>query len=128
MSIKFERKNSIRDMEILGEKFEVDFSRDEIAIVLAEVSDNMTNIEKGLDIEEGTIKRATTEILEKLKEEARRGINIILNDDTACERIFKDNNSMALHEEVYDFLVTQYSKYKEKRFEKYAPNRAQRRK
>ncbi|MCC0752661.1 hypothetical protein KGF47_18235 [Clostridioides sp. ZZV13-5731] len=128
MSIKFERKNSIRDMEILGEKFEVDFSRDEIAIVLAEVSDNMTSIEKGLDVEEGTVKRATTDILEKLKEEARRGINIILNDDAACERLFKNNNSMALHEEVYDFLVTQYSKYKEKRFEKYTPNRAQRRK
>lgn len=104
---KFVKRTTVRDIEIAGNKFEVDFGKDHIRFVfqrVAEESQNVVNaIEKGLSPEDEY--NAVVEANKKIFEKA---INDIIGDIGASEKIFQEDKSAVFHADVYTFLVEQF--------------------
>lgn len=95
---RFVKRNTIREIEIAGYVYNVDFGKDEIPFIFQEVADNSAKIE-------GKDHKA---ILEKQKAIFKTAINNIIGNQDAAKQIFEHDNSAVLHGDVYSFLYEQY--------------------
>ena len=96
---RFVKRNTVRELEILGNTYNVDFGKDEIPFIFQTVADNSAKIE-GKDHKV---------VLDKQKAIFKKAICDIIGDATAANHIFKDDNSAVLHSDVYKFLVDQFT-------------------
>ncbi|WMI81946.1 hypothetical protein [Anaerotignum sp. MB30-C6] len=109
---RFIKRNTVRELEILGNTYNVDFGNDEIPFIFQKVADESRNIAGEDD----------KTILENQKEIFKLAINIIIGNANASEQIFKYDNSAVLHSDVYKFLVDQFTEVMSEQ-SPYSPNR-----
>lgn len=98
---RFQKRQTVRTLEILDNTFEVDFGKDEIPLIFQEVAEESKNI--------GGEKGEHAAILDKQKAVFKTAINNIIGNTEAADQIFKEDNSAILHSDVYTFLVNQYT-------------------
>lgn len=123
MASKFIKKNRKVDLDIDGHVFTVDFSRDEIPSVIKGMNDKTMEIEERFKGE----KNADQKILEEEKKLFKGVINELLQNETAADVIFQEDDTAIYHADVYTFLVEEYTKTISQPLSTYDPNRAERR-
>ena len=96
---RFEKRTTVREIEVFGNTYNVDFGRDELPVIFQDTSEEFKAI-KGKDY------NATIEKQKKIYKEA---INKIIGDEKASDHIFKDDNSAILHNDIYGFLFNQFN-------------------
>lgn len=126
MANKFVRRNTKVELDIEGNLFTVDFGRDGIPRIVADLHEGVKAIESQLQGVTDPVKQEEMG-LEKTKALFRKAINALLEDDTASDRIFKNDDSSSFHGDVYTFLVEEYAKMVNQIKQEYSPNRAERR-
>lgn len=120
---KFTKRNTVVELDINGDVFSVNFARDDIPSIFALVSEEVIAIGKTYETVTDIGKR-TEQVNTEQKLLFKEAINDFLQDNTASERIFKDDNSAYYHAEVYNFLVQQYAEFMSTKPE-YSPERVQ---
>lgn len=98
---RFEKRNTVREIEIFGNTYNVDFGRDEITAMIQNSSNDLNVLEKSAE--------NVSTIIEKQKDVLKKFINEILGNPKATDQIFKDDNTAVLHRDIYTFLVSQYT-------------------
>lgn len=120
---KFEKRNTIVKLEIMGNSYEADFGRDEVPAILIKLSQDIEKEEKKRKEETDSLEKVT----QNEKALFKKAINEILQNENASGEIFKDDDSSILHADVYGYIVDEYYNFTSAAIEKYAPGRAQRR-
>lgn len=123
MASKFIKKNRKVDLDIDGHVFTADFSRDEIPSIIKGMNDKTTEIEERFKGE----KNADTKVLEEEKKLFKGVINELLQNETAADVIFQEDDTAIYHADVYTFLVEEYTKAISQQLSAYDPNRVERR-
>lgn len=95
---RFVKRNTVREIEIAGYVYNVDFGKDETPFIFQEVAEKSQKI-TGKDHEE---------VLKAQKEIFKTAINNIIGNQDAAKQIFEHDNSAVLHADVYSFLYEQY--------------------
>ena len=96
---RFEKRNTVREIEIFGNTYNVDFGRDELPVVFQDVSDEFKSLKT----------KGYNETIEKQKKIYKTAINKIIDDEKASDHIFKDDDSAILHNDIYGFLFNQFN-------------------
>lgn len=109
---RFVKRNTARELEILGSTYNVDFGKDEIPFIFQTVADNSAKIED----------KEPKDILNKQKAIFKEAICEIIGNPDASRRIFEKDNSAVLHADVYSFLHEQYMEVMSDQ-SPYSPNR-----
>ena len=112
---KFERCDSVIELEINYQKFVCDLAKDEVVTMFYEMRTTLVEIEKLLQ-EKGQ------EALEQVKELYESMIDTFLYKG-ASKDIFKDNYSLGFHEDVFQYLMNEYREYRERKSLKYSVTR-----
>ncbi|HBF65534.1 MAG TPA: hypothetical protein DDW34_07040 [Clostridium sp.] len=98
---RFEKRNTVREIEILGNTYQVDFGRDETPLIFQEVAKESNAV--------ATRGNDSVAILSEQKAIFKNAICDIVGDPYAADQIFKADNTVVLHSDVYTFLVNQYT-------------------
>lgn len=95
---RFEKRKTTREIEILGNTYQVDFGRDETPMLFQDTA-----------MKTNAITTAGAEALSEQKAIFKKAICDIIGDPCAADQIFKDDDTAILHSDVYTFLVNQYT-------------------
>ncbi len=104
---KFVKRNTVREIEIFGNTYSVDFGKDEIPFIIKQVQRDNTDVTATIS-KDLTPQKQFEEALEAGKKIFKQAINDIIGNPKAAEQIFKEDNSAALHGDIYTFLVNQH--------------------
>lgn len=126
MGYKFEKFNTVDDVEIFGYKFKVDFGSDETANAIDEAAEKVTEANKSIKRHDfDSLKDYQNTLYKTIKEIYKNAFIIILGDD-AVEKIFTDNSSMILYNELFIFINNAFKDMQRKILSAYSPERANR--
>lgn len=128
MSKKFEKKSEIVKVEFFDREYNINVNSEEIPILFVEASEAVDEIKKTTKANDfESVREYMGALTDKNKRVYEKTINAILQDETACENIFKNDKSMAFYDQVYSFIVDVVSEAQSQNVPSYSPNRAQRR-
>ena len=103
----FQKRETKREVKILGQGYTVDFGRDTIALILRRVREELEKIEEKDRVDLGQADRFL-EIMEEEKAVLKAAIGEILDLPEQVDAIFVDDDTAVLHRDVYTFLVEEY--------------------
>ena len=109
MASKFIKRNTKVTLDINEHIFTVDFGRDNLAAVFAELSAQVKAIETKYKDDIDHRKRGE-KVLNEQKRLFKAAINEILQDNTASDILFQEDDSGVYHADIYTFLVDEYTK------------------
>ncbi|WP_352400932.1 hypothetical protein [Anaerotignum sp.] len=103
----FQKRETMRELRILGKWYSVDFGKDSIALTLRRVQEKLEEIEKK---ERGSLGQAQlfTQMMEEEKALLKEAIGEILGDGQDISHIFETDDTAVMHRDVYTFLVEEY--------------------
>ena len=126
---KFVKSSKIVELDILGNVYKVDFSKDETVKYFGEAAGKIEKLKEEIGTKEDlSYEEKFNQIFEESKNIYKDSINSILGDTEASTKIFAEDDTMSFIEDVYVYITAEYSKTKPSNSEQYSPNRAQRRK
>ncbi|WP_312072016.1 hypothetical protein [Anaerotignum propionicum] len=96
---RFEKRSTLKEIEIFGNTYNVDFGRDELPLIFQEVSDEFKSLKT----------KDYNATIQKQKQIYKNAINKIIGDEKASDQIFKDDDSAILHNDIYGFLFSQFN-------------------
>lgn len=103
----FLKRETKREISILGQNYTVDFGRDHLAFIFKSVQVALEKIEKkdpgDLDQEE-----CFNEMQDEEKAVLKRAIEEILDCPKEVNSIFKGEDTIVLHRDIYTYLVEEY--------------------
>ncbi|WMI81846.1 hypothetical protein [Anaerotignum sp. MB30-C6] len=105
---RFQKRQTVREVEILGNTYEVDFGRDEILLILQRQQDATIQA----DAKERGDLSSEDKLKERMKEQKeiyKIAINDILGVPTASGQIFAEDNTSIFHADVFAFLSRKYT-------------------
>ena len=104
---KFERRNTIVELDIEGNIFYVDFGRDGILAIIEDTAQKVSEAEKGHKEIKDTKKRMAANESDG-KTIVKEAINDLLQDENASEKIFAKDNTTAFIADVYNFINKEF--------------------
>ena len=96
--VRFEKRTTVREIDVFGNTYNVDFGRDELPVIFQDVSEEFKSLKE----------KDYNSTIEKQKKLYKAAINKIIGDEKASDHIFKEDNSWILHDDFYAFLYKQY--------------------
>ncbi len=105
---RFQKRQTVREVEILGNTYEVDFGRDEILLILQRQQDATIQAD-AKDRGDLSAEDKLRERIQEQKEIFEIAINDILGVPTASEQIFAEDNTSIFHADVFTFLSQKYT-------------------
>ncbi|MDD3394811.1 MAG: hypothetical protein EOM28_00950 [Clostridia bacterium] len=103
----FLKRETSREICILGQWYTVDFGRDATAFILRRVHEELKAIEKK---DRGDFEQAErfVEMANEEKATLKRAIEEILDCPNEAAAIFQEDDTIVLHRDIYTFLVEKY--------------------
>lgn len=103
----FQKRETKREVSILGQWYTVDFGKDTTAFILKRVQEELAVIEKK---DRGDFGQAEhfIEMANEEKAALKRAIEEILDSPKEAQVIFQEDDSIVLHRDIYTFLVEEY--------------------
>lgn len=105
---KFKKRDVLVKMDIEGNSFIVDFGLDGIRGIIADTAEKVSAAESAYEEIEDTRQRIE-KITEAQKIIVKGAINELLQDETASEKIFAQDNTEVFISDVYDYIVREYT-------------------
>lgn len=109
---RFEKRNTLRALEIMGKEYSVDFGRDEIPLIFQRVGEETAKV-AAKTRKDSTPEAVYKAVLKEQKGVFQKAIADILGNTTAGKEIFKEDNTAIFHSDVYLFLIEEYKKVME---------------
>lgn len=105
---KFKRRNTVVNLDIEGNVFTVDFGVDGIQGILSDVAKKTSAADTAYpEIEDA--KERWRKVSEEQKTIMKGAINELLQDKTASEKIFAEDNTEIFIADVYTFIIKEYT-------------------
>lgn len=104
---RFQKRQTVKTLEIGENRYEVDFGRDDIALIFQDVVDRLAKIEAAADENTDAAARQSA-VLAAQKEIFKDAINRILEQPNAAGEIFRHDDTAIFHSDIYSFLVMEY--------------------
>lgn len=105
---EFKKRSVVATIRIEGEEFTTDFGRDVLSYLPKTVLSKVNKLEaEHTDIEDED--ERYEKILQEEKAVFKDAINILLDDETASDRLFAEDDSSLFLSDVYTYIIEEYT-------------------
>lgn len=102
----FQKRKTSREVEILGQRYLVDFGRDNIPSVFKQVQEGIKKIQQE---EASYLGQAHFDVkINSEKELLKKAIGEIILSSETTQTMLDDEDTLVLHRDIYAFLVEEY--------------------
>lgn len=120
MASKFEKRNTIVELEIEVNTWTVDMAEDRVGLALTTATMEIGAIQKAA----GMTAKDAEKSMEKMKVAYEKGINAILDDPEASKKIFVEDSSVSYHDDIFLFIQSEFERVANEKLSKYSAARA----